>query len=240
MVVTAILGLGGCGESYYAPRPGPGNGYTTSASVSTSSLSFGATLLGSTSGAQSVTLRNTGTGTLSFGGVSVSGINASSFLSSSNCGTSLRPGSSCAISVAFVPTASGTLTATLAISDKAVNGSQLVALSGTGTATGPVVSLSANALTFATLPVGQAATQTVTLSNIGVSALALNGFTLTGSNATSFALSGSCLTQGQVNAGGSCFLTVTYAPTVSAGVSAQVNVNDNAPGSPQTITLTSK
>ena len=215
------------------------------ASVSTAALLFNTVPLGTTSATQTVTLTNTGSGTgvntataLILHSIQVVGPNESSFLISSNCPTNIPAGTQCQITVAFAPAASGALSATLQIEDNAANSLQTVALTGTGSASGPVVSLSSTALNFAQLPVGQASTQTVTVSNIGTSSLSLNGFTVTGANASSFALSGSCLTTGLLAANANCFLTVTYAPTVTGILTAQVNINDSAPNSPQVITLT--
>lgn len=238
LLLFGVAFITGCTESpnVYRTVPAP-----PLATLSTSSVAFGATPLGSTSAKQSVTLTNSGTGSsLSFSGVSVAGTNPGSFLATSNCPALIASGNGCAVSVAFAPAASGNLSAILVISDDAAGQPQQVALSGTGTSTGPVVSLTSTALTFPALPIGQAATQTLGLNNIGSGNLNLSGFSLTGANASSFALSGSCLTSGVISAGNACSLTVTYAPTQTGALSATINVNDNAPGSPQTVSIVAK
>ena len=237
LLASTLLAAAGCSS---------GNVYSTTvqspvATLSTTALSFGTIPLGQTSAAQSVTLTNTGTGAaLSVGPLAATGTNPTAFLTSSNCPTVLTKGSGCTLTIVYSPTASGAQSATVKVTDNASNSPQVISLTGTGSSSGPVLSLSSTSLSFASLPVGQAATQTVTLSNIGSGTLALAGFTVTGANATSFAVSGSCLTTGTVAAGGSCFLTVTYAPTVTGSLSAMINVNDNAPNTPQTITLASR
>lgn len=235
--LTGALALAGCqsgGQAFLGTTGG------AAVSLSSTSVAFGPVPLGQTSSAQSVTLTNTGAGIgLAVSAVRLAGATPAAFLATSACPSSVVRGASCNVSVAYSPTASGTQTATLVIVDNAGNSPQLVTLSGNGTSSSPVVSLSASALTFARVPVGQASTQTVTVNNIGSQPLNLAGFTVGGPNATSFAVSGACVTTATVSTGGSCFLTITYAPTVNGALSAVVNINDNAPNTPQIISLSS-
>ncbi len=98
------------------------------ASVSPTSLTFGSFAVGSSSPSQSVTLKNTGTSTLNITSIAASG----DFLQSNICGSSLAPGASCSISVTFKPTATGTRTGALSITDNASGSPQTVSLTGTG------------------------------------------------------------------------------------------------------------
>ena len=237
IALAGALVLAGCssgGESFIGTPVG-----SAVASINTSTVAFGTVPLGQTSATQNITLTNTGAGAgLAFTiAPAIKGTNSTAFLSSSACPASLARNASCNISVAFAPTAAGAQTATLQLVDNAENSPQLIVLSGTGSSSGPVVSLSSTALTFTRLPVGQASTQTVTLTNIGSYALNLAGLSVGGTNATSFAVSGSCLTTATVPAGGTCFVTVTYAPTVAGTLTAVVSINDNAPNTPQAISI---
>jgi len=101
------------------------------AHLSTGSLSFGTVKANSGSVTKSVTLTNTGGTTLSSIGIGVSGTNAGDFTAGA-CSASLNPGSSCVISVTFHPSAKGTRTASLVITDNAQNSPQKVTLSGSG------------------------------------------------------------------------------------------------------------
>jgi len=109
---------------------GAGNGGTPV--LSASSLSFAASV-GLTSAAQTVSLTNTGSYVLPILGISISGANTADFQISSNCPANLSAGASCTLTVAFSPTASGTRTASLNISDDSVSSPQTVALNGTAT-----------------------------------------------------------------------------------------------------------
>jgi hypothetical protein len=85
-----------------------------------------------TSTAQTVTLTNTGTTTLSITGFAVTGANSSDFVQNNNCGSSVAAGANCTIVVLFTPSAIGARTAALSISDNASGSPQTVSLSGTG------------------------------------------------------------------------------------------------------------
>ena len=109
---------------------------TAGASVTPTALSFGGINVGSSSAAQSVTLKNGGTATISISSIAISGTNAGDFSISSNaCGSSLASSASCAVGVVFKPAASGTRSANLVFTDTASNNPQTVPLSGSGNGT---------------------------------------------------------------------------------------------------------
>ena len=103
------------------------------ASLSTQSLTFANINDASTSGAQSVTLTNSGSATLSLSGVAVSGTGFA--ISANNCGVSLAAQTQCSVSVTYTPTVLTTVTGTLTFTDNSVAGStQTVQLGGTAVA----------------------------------------------------------------------------------------------------------
>jgi hypothetical protein len=102
------------------------------AALSASSVSFGNQAQGVTSQAQSITVTNSGGGSLNMGNLSMSGTNASDFSASGCSGQSLSAGATCTISITFTPGASGARSATLSISDNDATSPQSVALSGNG------------------------------------------------------------------------------------------------------------
>ena len=104
-------------------------------SVSPTTVGFGDREVGATGAAQTVTVKNTGSASLSISGTSVTGANAGDFsIASNNCGGSLAAGASCAVAVSFKPSATGPRSATLSVSDNAPGSPHTVALSGNGTA----------------------------------------------------------------------------------------------------------
>jgi hypothetical protein len=104
------------------------------ASYSVTSLTFATTGVGKSSASQQAVLTNEGNQPLSIGSIKVAGANASSFVFTNNCGSSLAAGAQCEISGYFAPKAIGPLSATIKIIDDAGNGTQTIALSGSGVA----------------------------------------------------------------------------------------------------------
>lgn len=107
---------------------------TLGVSLSATSLNFGEAALGSSSVTQTLTLTNTGSLSLTLGQV---GATAGNYLDFSetrdNCfNATLAPGSSCGVTLAFLPQAVGVRTATYFFNDSAPSSPQAVSLSGTG------------------------------------------------------------------------------------------------------------
>jgi hypothetical protein len=102
-------------------------------SLSPASLAFGNQSAGTTSGAQTVTLSNTGHAALSITSLALTGTNASDFAQSNTCGSSLAAGAKCTIAVMFTPSVAGTEAASLNIADNSSGSPQTVPLSGAGT-----------------------------------------------------------------------------------------------------------
>jgi hypothetical protein len=114
--------------------PGSPQQVTLSAIVvgfSPSSLNFGTIKVGHSS-TQSVTLSNPGTTALNITNINVTGSNAHDFVKSSACPSSLAPNASCTVSVTFTPSATGSRSAYLTLSDNAALGTLIAPLSGKG------------------------------------------------------------------------------------------------------------
>ena len=211
---------------------------TPAASLSPASLSFGNQTVGASSAAQSITLSNTGTAALSISGIAITGTNSGDFTQTHTCGASLAAGTSCTISVTFKPTATGSRSAGVAITDNASGSPQTAALSGSGVSsstTGPAVSLSPASLSFGNQTVSTTSTvRYVTLSNTGNATLTFSGsFAISGD--FHFAGLGTC--GSSVAAGASCTISVKFTPTATGTRTGTVTLNDNAPNSPQSISL---
>ena len=101
-------------------------------------LSFGNRATGSTSAAQTVTVRNTGGGTLAISGITLTGAGASQYtLNTTGTSLSLAAGASTTFTVAFAPTTTGAAAASVSIASNAPSSPTLVALSGTGVVAPP-------------------------------------------------------------------------------------------------------
>lgn len=127
------------------------------AQLSPASLTFDFQAKGTTSSAKPVTLSNTSSGTLAISGITASG----DFGQSNNCGSSVLPGNSCVINVTFTPTAAGSRTGTLTVTDNAPGSPQTVSLSGTGTDFS--ITVASGSSSGASVTAGQTGSYTLTL-----------------------------------------------------------------------------
>jgi len=208
----------------------------TAVSLNPTSIAFGTQGVGITSSAQMVTLSNTGSAALSITSIGLTGTNPHQFAQNNTCGASLNAGASCTISVTFKPTAVFSPSASLTVADAALGSPQSVSLSGTGV-NGPTVRLNPSVLTFGNQPVGTTSSeQTVTLSNTGNATLTITKIAFTGTNPRQFAQNNTC--GASLSAGGSCTISVTFAPTVAFSPSASLTVTGNAANTPQSVSLT--
>jgi hypothetical protein len=210
------------------------------AAVTPASLAF-TQVLGSASAAQTATLSNSGNAPLSVSALTLGGAQASEFAiaAGSTCavGTSVAPGASCSIAISFNPAATGTRSASLAITSNGSASPLAVALSGTGTAVPvPVIALNQNALQFASQALGsRSATQTISVSNAGQATLQLSAITLGGANASDFVTSGTCAPAGTLAVGASCSIDVAFAPSALGTRSASVAIGSD--GGSASVTL---
>jgi hypothetical protein len=191
-------------------------------------LSFGYEVVGTTSPAKMVTLKNTGTGTLQISSITPSGNFA---ISANTCGATLAGNKSCRVSITFTPMALGRVTGTLTFTDNAINSPQTVPLAGTGV--NPATLTPASAV-YAQQNVGTtSAAKTFTLTNN--QPVDLTGIAI--STTGHFAVSATTC-EASLNAKATCTISVTFSPTVTGTQTGQLIVQDSASDNPQTSNLT--
>ena len=202
-------------------------------SLSSTSLTFAGQVIATTSAAQTITVASNGSTALIISTIAVTG----DYTQTNTCGVSsgitLQVGSTCAISVMFTPTAAGTRTGAVTITDNTTGSPQTIALVGTGLAAGsPAVSLSANNVVFA-MPnsLSTIKTQLVSLTNTGTGTLSINGITSSGN----FTETDSC--GNSLGAGSVCTISILFSPSGTAVQTGTITIDDNAAGSPHVINL---
>ncbi|HTS70142.1 MAG TPA: choice-of-anchor tandem repeat GloVer-containing protein [Terriglobia bacterium] len=175
------------------------------ANIASSTLTFAGLLVNSTSAAQAVTLSNAGSMALTINSITAS----TNFAQTNNCGGSLAANASCTINVTFKPTAAGSLTGTLTVTDNSNNAAgstQTVSLSGTGQDFS--FSTATNSPTSATVTPGSPASYILSLGSLG-GMVGTVSFTCTGAPSEA---------------------TCTVSPNpASPGASVTVNVTTTAP-----------
>jgi len=129
--VLVLVGCGGGSGGAGGGTGGTGGGSGNSApavQLSPQSLTFSSQNIDSASAAQTVTLTNSGNAALAISAFSATG----DFKQTNNCPTSLAAAASCALQVTFTPSATGSRTGAISVTDNAPASPQSIQLSGTG------------------------------------------------------------------------------------------------------------
>ncbi len=178
-------------------------------SFSAPSLVFPGTTVGSSTGAQSITVTNTGDQAVTFTSATTTGANATSFLVSSNGCSTLQPNQSCGISVYSAPQATGVLTASLSVSDTAAGSPQTIPLAGDGEPAGPALSASVADVNFGYGVTGVTSPTTqVSMTNLSSSPVTIS-FQVAGPNPADFIVTNNTCT-GALSGNGTCTLKVAF------------------------------
>jgi hypothetical protein len=154
-----------------------GPGPTAGVAISTNYLMFSTQIVGTSSSAQTVTILNNGTVPLVISGIALTG----DFSEANTCGT-VAPGGNCTASVTFQPTATGSRSGALTISDNDPSKSQTIALSGTGADI--QIAPASGSSSMATVTAGQPATYALSIALEGGS---MGRFSFACSNLPKFA-----------------------------------------------------
>ncbi|HEY6273393.1 MAG TPA: choice-of-anchor D domain-containing protein, partial [Terriglobales bacterium] len=205
-----------------------GTGVTYQLSPSSTSLNFGDVAVAS-SRAQTITLTNTGTASLTISQASLTG---SGFgLNGLILPITLAAGQSIGLNVTFAPLTTGSASGALSILSNASASLMTISLSGAG-ATYQLMA-SPSSLNFGEVALASNSTQTMTLTNIGTASLTVSQINPTG---TGFSLKGFSLPM-TVTAGQGASANVTFSPQTIGAASGAVTIVSDASNSPTTVAL---
>ncbi len=215
-----------------------GTGIATSKvlSIVPMAISVGPSNIGTPIDSSKLNVKNTGTTTVTFTGVSLSGPNAADFtLQSGACTGSLAPLSACLVGVTFTSSTASTETAALQIQSDATGSPQVLNLTGIGQNIFKGVVVETPALAFSAQTVNTTSnSQSVTVRTTGTASVTFAAPTIIG---TDFTISSpGC--SGQFSAGNSCNVGITFTPAAAGVRTATLQINSDAPGSPATANLT--
>lgn len=202
-----------------APIPAPGPVLL----VDSHALDFGYDAVGVPSAPQVVNVINRGTSAITIATIVADAI----YPITTTCGASVAAKASCTISVVHDPAVAGFAGGTLQIATLNA-GSVNVALSGSGGAPpgGAGLVVTPQSIDFGSIPVGQTTTRTVIYRNEGNASVV--GLLPTASTSP-FPYTTTC--GSQLDPGISCFFSITYSPTTTASVTAQLEPMPGAPAS---------
>ena len=193
------------------------------------SLEFGTVLVGSKSSAQTVTLTNAGTGSLSISQVSMTG---SGFAANGiTTPLTLVAGQSASLSVTFAPASTGSVTGSVSVTNSASASPTTISLSAAGVQAGLAVTPASAG--FGNVVIGTSNSQTFTLSNPGSASNTISQANVTG---TGFSLSG-LTTPLTIAAGKTSTFSAVFTPTAATSTIGSISLVSNAPNSPLAISL---
>lgn len=210
-----------------APTPAPSPGVVE---LTTSSLSFGSLVLGS-SLEKSLSVLNSGGQSIDLTSISVSA-GGSDFTARHACGAQLGAGSSCDVTVKLMPTVRDARSGKLTVVSNV--GTVEASLSGTGLSPA-AASANPTSVSFASSLVGTQSTevQAVVITNDGDVPLNISSVSVTQSS-TAFSATG-CV--GTVQPVSSCTITVLFTPQAATNTGTLVVASDAATGGALSIPL---
>ncbi len=203
------------------------------------SVDFGNVDANDDSAEKTVTVRNTGTDTLTVGAVSIKGPDAAQYaiVADSATGKVLNPGQAASVTVRFTPTVIGPLNGQLEFPNNALPNPLDVNLKGVGI--GARLEVQPPALAFGNQPVHVTSSRlALTLTNTGNADLDLGTTSLVGTDKHEFAVVVDCSHQ-TLHPGGICVMSLTTTPSSVGPKTATLLIPSNAAGSPLSVTVTS-
>jgi lysophospholipase L1-like esterase len=213
-------------------------------------MDFGSIVESFSSAQEIVTISNTGNSDLSVSNIQLTGTNPGEFTLDVNGGTTpcagtafnISAGDNCTIAITFSPTMAGSMSANLEItSDDPNESSVIVALSGTGTEPDINVTDSIDPtddlqMDFGTIVESfSSGPEIVTISNTGSSDLSVSNIQLTGTNPGEYTLDvngGTTPCAGtafNIAAGDNCTIAITFSPTTTGSMSANLEITSDDP-----------
>jgi hypothetical protein len=195
-------------------------------SISPASASFGTVTVGTTSTAKAVTLTNNTAGTVVYTPAASSNF-AAVGSGKTPCNGTLAAKKKCTLSVTFTPTANGAAEGSLSVSSDSF-ATQLAALSGTGSGggTSPLTFAPATFKVATTLVGASSSPVTVTVTNSSDSTVNITNFAASADYSVQGSGTSPC--SGNLGAGASCTVAVTFNPSVAGTLKGSLVFMDNA------------
>jgi len=194
------------------------------------SISFANGVVG-TSLSQPLIIKNTGTATLNI--TQVNEIGSAFSVSGFTLPLNVNAGQQTTITVAFLPTVTGTVPGNISIVSNAPTSPTSVGLSGTAVAATLTLGINPTSLSFGNVTTGtSSAAQSVTITNTGNSSVTISQINLSADYSMTGGGAPVTLTPSQ-----NLTLSVRFSPTTAVTVNGNISIVSNATGSPATVTL---
>jgi archaellum component FlaF (FlaF/FlaG flagellin family) len=197
---------------------------------------FGPQAVQSSSGKQSVLVTNNGVLPLHVQSAVITGDQAKDFeLTDNDCPNStIQPGQSCSIGIAFTPRLEGERNAVISLDDNASDSPQNLVIKGIGVRAR--LTVRPFSLEFGTQIIGVTSVQEVTIANVGTASVTVGEITVAG-DGRGFSISENSCVQVEIPGGGICVVKVQFNPEVSGSQAAHLIVHDSSGDAPHEIPL---
>jgi hypothetical protein len=200
-------------------------------SVTPNSMLFGNVMIGQ-SATTPLTLKNTGTASLSVTAITPSGAGYS--VNGFILPLTLAPNATAVGNVVFAPTTSASIAGTIKVTSNSSTAAPTVSLSGTGVAQLTfLLNLSASSLNFGPIDLGTTGSQNVSLTNTGTGSVSVTSATVTG---TGYSVPATF--PFTIAAGASRSIAITFTPALTGLANGTIAFVSNATNSPATLTIT--
>jgi hypothetical protein len=217
---STIVALSGTGAAAVNPQ----------LTVSTTSLAFGNVTVNMAK-ALSLVLTSTGTSAITVNSATITG--AGYTIVSQTFPATLNPQQSMTLQVQFKPTATGVASGQITISSNSTSGSTaIVALSGTGAAANPLLTVSTNSLSFGSIAINTAITLNATLKSTGTTPVTVNSAAITGAG---FSIIGGSFPI-TLDPSGTATVQVQFKPTTVGAATGKLTISSNS-GSGNTVAV---
>jgi sugar lactone lactonase YvrE len=239
-LIIALYACGGGGGGAKSENTGPLiNVRDSAAPLDDRQVPFGSVQQGATSD-QTVTVTNTGTADLVIGTIANANPLAAPFsISANTCsGQTLAPSGTCALTVRFAPTGTGSFADSFDIPSNAPGASTVtLSVSGIGAAfpvPNIVVTDSVNPnndlqVPFGSVQQGATSDQTVTITNTGTADLVIGTIANANPLAAPFSISANTCSGQTLAPSGTCALTVRFAPSANGSFSDSFDIPSDDP-----------
>jgi hypothetical protein len=206
-----------------------GTGITGSVLMLPSALDLGSQTVGKATKTASASVTN-----VSGVKVTITSIVASGdFSQTNNCASPMNPslGQACRVDITFTPTAAGTRTGNITITDSAAGSPHIINLTGEGAASSNLSFSPAN-LSFGNVTLGAtSAAKVATVTNNGTTPVSIISIVAAGD----YSQTNTCGTS--IAVGGNCTMNVTFTPSSSGARAGRITLSDSDPTNLQTFTL---
>lgn len=237
--VILVGGIGGSGSAGYKVLSSAEVYTPLTLTFSAANLTFGLKQRGFATPSQSVTVTNVSRSSVTF--TPFTGIASSGdFAQTNTCpvkpATTLAAGQSCVINVTFKPTAAGNRTGAVTLKDNSLgNPTQTITLTGTGEQY--AIGVTPTSLSLPSVSPGYtSAPLSATVTNAGAVKVNIKKIDVSPANGTTFTQTNNC--PASLNPNQTCTVQIVFTPPDSVTFNANLQIFDDALGSPHLLPLT--